>query len=415
MTSQSFRYQFRHYVIPGPDAEALAFSSGLIVLDTNVLLDVYRFAPDSRQQLLNVIEQLRERIWIPHQVGEEFYRNRIEVMTSIRRSYAELLRHVSAAKTDLTKSITEKVNQLSNRVLLQEEKDDLLQRLNEAFDPMVSAIETLQEKHQLAGSYAQDPILDRLKSLLEGRVGGPFTDNLDSHLEEAKRRIEEKEPPGFKDDDKDDAHGDYFVWRQALDRAKELKVSVLLLVTSDTKADWYHEVQGQKVSARTELAQEAFNEAGCQLIMMDTATFLRKSREYANVDVSAETIREAEGLPRLRESRRVWNKLQAQLNMLVAERAVTLNRSKAADARVAEFRSELDHVRAQVQSPRVSEMPESELNSQLNRLSQLEGALDAARAEAHERAEVLALVEVRMRDIAEELTQVERTFGSSPD
>ena len=56
------------------------FASGLIVLDTNVLLDLYRYHPETRQELLDVLDQLRERLWIPNQVMAEFWAGRESVI-----------------------------------------------------------------------------------------------------------------------------------------------------------------------------------------------------------------------------------------------------------------------------------------------------------------------------------------------
>jgi hypothetical protein len=40
-----FSCQFGHYIPPSPDAIKQAMVGGMIVLDTNVLLSAYRFAP----------------------------------------------------------------------------------------------------------------------------------------------------------------------------------------------------------------------------------------------------------------------------------------------------------------------------------------------------------------------------------
>src|ERR1700749_1109716 len=163
-----------HYVVPPSEVVALAFSSGLIVLDANVLLDLYKFAPDSRTELLSVIERFRDRIWIPHQVGEEFYRNRIKVMADIRAGYSVLLGHLRKMQPKIVDEISGRINQLDNQVLLRDEKAGLLRRLDSVLTPMLEAVEALAAKHKLAGSYADDPILKKLEALLQGRLGQPF-------------------------------------------------------------------------------------------------------------------------------------------------------------------------------------------------------------------------------------------------
>jgi len=322
-----FRDQFRHYTLPTREVEKLAFTAGLIVLDTNVLLNVYRFAPSSRDQLLAVIGQLRERIWIPHQVGLEFYRRRLKVMAEMRSSYGMLHEQVMKANEKLYQEVSQQINQLANRVLLHDEKTELLGLLESALTPLTQAIAALKDKHELEGSYADDPTLRKLEALLEGRIGDPFPDEeLEAEKIEARRRVDAEEPPGYRDAAKDEPHGDYFVWAQTLAEAKKIQCPVVLLVTDDKKDDWYQRVNGQPLGARPELAREAQAVAGCQLVLLDAGDFLKRSKEYVAADVSAETIREAEGLPRQRARQLEIERLQA-----AAEHADRVHRSARAE------------------------------------------------------------------------------------
>ncbi|WP_425588779.1 PIN-like domain-containing protein [Streptomyces thinghirensis] len=52
------------------------------MLDTNVLLNLYRSNESTRRDTLAALARLRERLWIPHQVLTEFWRN------ASRRPYA---------------------------------------------------------------------------------------------------------------------------------------------------------------------------------------------------------------------------------------------------------------------------------------------------------------------------------------
>ena len=347
VASLGFRDQFEHYLLPSQETEKLAFASGLIVLDTNVLLDVYRFASNSRAELLSVVDQLKDRIWIPHQVGEEFYRNRLDVMADLRAGYATLKTHVSKAKTELVSTLSERINQLDNRVLLRGEKDDLIQHLETALDPMFRAVDALEGSHGIAGNFADDPTLTKLEDLLNGRIGNPFTrEEFESHVKEANRRIAAKEPPGYLDAAKkgDHAYGDYFVWMQSLAQAKKLKVPVLLIVTGDTKEDWYRHVHRKWISARPELCREAYETAGCRLIMMDAARFLAKAPSYTQVQVSAETIQEAEEFPRTRQATQPTLDLMADALNLVVEETRLNAASEAIEQRIADMERDLREI-----------------------------------------------------------------------
>lgn len=60
----------------------------------------------------------------------------------------------------------------------------------------------------------RDPVLTALEPILEGHVRGPLdkTEH-ENALQEAKRRAEAKQPPGYKDLGKpgDDSAGDYLI------------------------------------------------------------------------------------------------------------------------------------------------------------------------------------------------------------
>src|SRR5438105_2793430 len=48
-------------------------TSGLIVLDTNVLLNLYRYHQQTRRELLDVLAKVGDHLWIPHHVMVEFW------------------------------------------------------------------------------------------------------------------------------------------------------------------------------------------------------------------------------------------------------------------------------------------------------------------------------------------------------
>ena len=60
--------------------------------DTNVLLHIYRYSPKTRERLFDILEKLQARIWIPHQVGYEFHKNRLNVISSQSNAYDKLVK-----------------------------------------------------------------------------------------------------------------------------------------------------------------------------------------------------------------------------------------------------------------------------------------------------------------------------------
>lgn len=286
----SFSQGFEHYLVPDDTAILTVIGSGLVTVDTNVLLDAYRFARTAREELLTVLEQLGDRLWIPHQVALEFHRNRIKVLSTYDIAY----RAVESAVTQAKSTISERIRGLANSVLLPEsERDLLLRTLAEGIAPVEAQLSELRTRHDATTSLTDDPVLARLQKLFADRVGAPLSaEDLDIERKEAERRVQEGVPPGFKDKSKEDAAGDYLVWCQILREAAVRQIP-LVFVTRDAKGDWTQALDSGPVVGRPELLEEAKKKSGVSAVILQTSAFLRYARSALDARVSDETLRQA--------------------------------------------------------------------------------------------------------------------------
>lgn len=290
--------RFGHYLPPTPEHTRAAITSGLVVTDTNVLLSTYRFAPAAREELLSAMEKLADRLWIPDQVALEFHRNRLTVIAGYDAAYQPVIEALDAHQAAVDEDISGKLKELANRVALSEdERDRLLSMVSSSLSEVRRSVVDFRAKHGLGDPLGSDPILERLQAIFEGKVGDPMDPAAYEKAQvEAKRRIDEKLPPGFRDS----KSGDYLVWSQTLAEVSKRGLGALLFVTSDVKDDWYQIVKGRTVAARPELTLEAYSEANARLVMLNTSSFLFHAREHLNAAVSAETIRQAANPPEAR-------------------------------------------------------------------------------------------------------------------
>ncbi|RAO37099.1 hypothetical protein ONO23_01289 [Micromonospora noduli] len=297
--TKGFSTAFTHFLLPSDETVRVALTSGLIVLDTNVLLSAYRFAAKAREELLSTLQGVADRVWVPYQVGLEFHRNRPAVMAERRGIYEALLNDIKPHQESIQSELEGKLLHLSNRAALTEdERDGLLTQLRQVFEPLRGSIVRLSNDHAPEGK-AEDTVLARLQQIVGDRIGDNFdkTNEADARAE-AERRAKDKIPPGFKDAAKPGGgYGDYYLWRQTLDEAKRRSITHLVLVTGDKKEDWYLRVRGETVSALPALTDELHRFCGAQLVLMDTQTLLVRAKQYLNADVSSETIRQAGQLP----------------------------------------------------------------------------------------------------------------------
>ncbi|RLK60440.1 PIN-like domain-containing protein [Actinokineospora cianjurensis] len=75
---------FEGYRSPTPEELRRVLTSGIVVPDTNLLLNLYRYTATARDTLLRALEKL-ETLWVPHQVLTEFWRNRETTDPSVVR------------------------------------------------------------------------------------------------------------------------------------------------------------------------------------------------------------------------------------------------------------------------------------------------------------------------------------------
>ncbi len=291
----AFSEQYSHFLMPKGSDIADAIKTGLVVFDANVLLSAYRFAPTARDQLFLAIERLADRAWIPHQVGLEFHRNRYEVIADYAAAYKAVLDAVTEHQKKVGPDLDQKVRFMSRRTgLTSSESDRLLSLVADSLPAITQAVEELRDQHGLTQSFSEDPVLERFQAVLDGKVGPPLSTQEEAQaITEAKRRVSEQIPPGYRDAKKVRPEGDYLVWLQTLKEAKSRNAKWLVFVTGDVKEDWFLREGNRTIAARPELTTEARSFANSGLILMETQTFLFHAKDHLSLSVSADTLQQA--------------------------------------------------------------------------------------------------------------------------
>ena len=284
------------------------WDKSLIVLDANILLSLYRLPPTAREELLRVLELLKQRVWIPHQVGLEFQRRRLGVISAQRKVTEATL----SSAHEMIQSIKEKVESLQiDKHGLDLKAKPLLDNIEKANGELIKAVEKVH-KTQLDITMV-DPIRDRLDQILAGKIGlAPRTQvELDALVQDGEVRYAEKIPPGYMDEDKaknpNETHfiydglkyiskfGDLIIWRQLIQYVKDEKLNHVMFVTADQKEDWWWREQGKTMGPRSELVRELRRDASVELFWMyPSALFMEHAKRYAAADVSEKAVAEIE-------------------------------------------------------------------------------------------------------------------------
>ena len=268
-------------------------TSGLVVLDTNTLLNLYRYHEKTRQDLIEIFTRIRDRLWVPHQVMFEFWQGRPSVISSRSREIENIITSLLNSSSDLERAI----RTWSNRIGLHHVKTaEIVNTIESAVSAVIEKIHELSadSAFELAEDTARDPIISMLSSILNGRVGHPLSaEELQNARKEAMRRFADHRPPGWKDRKKDNPEGNYVIWVQTLQEAKHRGVDVLL-VTGDVKDDWWRKEQGEAKGPLPELVHEMRAIARVRLFMLRPESLLVHAGVALGLDISQESIQDAQ-------------------------------------------------------------------------------------------------------------------------
>jgi hypothetical protein len=284
---------FPGYRRPSEDESADALRSALVVVDANVLLNLYRYNDSTRDDLLGLLRGVGDRLWVPHQVMREFWRNRLTVLAG-RAAAAD---QVLAALAKQQRAADDALHQWAKTTALADSvRDDLVRKVDALHRELVAAIGShTPPSPDSPGVPGREPVLDELEALLRGKVGAkPDDGRWKALVQEGKRRAAAKEPPGYLDAGKDDSSlpegsaGDYLVWAQAVQEAARRETD-LLFVTGDEKEDWWWRYRSEFLGPRVELVEEFAAASGRQLYMMRPVDLLRRASAL-KVEVRTESV-----------------------------------------------------------------------------------------------------------------------------
>lgn len=290
---------FDGYRTPTSSDYAHVLTSGLVVPDTNVLLNLYRYNPETRSDLISVLERLDTGLWVPHQVMVEFWKNREAALRDPMDMASKTAAAFDRQLSDTRGSFTRWAGRLA---LSHEKRDELLADVEDGFKRLrAKVLDFAHPKPDLPEHDTnEDPVLQQLEPLLEGRIGHPpDTDEAEQARSEGKRRLAEGIPPGFADREKGEeaALGDFLVWDQTVREAARRKIDVLL-VTGDVKEDWWRRERDEVRGPRPELADELRSRANSRLFMLRPESLLEHARSALQVMVRTESLQEVERVER---------------------------------------------------------------------------------------------------------------------
>lgn len=271
------RDKFKGYYKPKEDEENAAWQNALIVMDTNVVLDLYKYHANTTDEYLTALAKFSPQLWLPYQIALEFHRNRPTVRAASTKAHKDRIASLKSIQTTIQNS--EHKSRLESSAI----EKDLVARAGEA----IKARED-QLKRIIAETHVNsvDTLLERITSLFEGRVGDAPTAEQKTALEKVgSSRFDAEIPPGYEDRKKKppgQEYGDYILWQQIIDHAKAMKKDVIV-TTEDKKDDWWLKINSDTVvGPRPELIQEFRQETGQEIFFYSGPDFFGQLTKRAN-------------------------------------------------------------------------------------------------------------------------------------
>ncbi|MDS7966024.1 MULTISPECIES: PIN-like domain-containing protein [Acinetobacter] len=317
---------------------SILWERAIFIFDTNVLLNLYRYQASTRDALLEVIEKLAQRVWIPYHVGLEFQRNRLTVIAEQYNRFSKVKNIVEEAISTMEKEFEEL--QLRNRHT-HINPDKLIEETKKLASIFFNELNELEK--QSININSNDQIRVRLDTLFKDKIGLPPSNQkiIDDISKDGENRYKNSIPPGYKDSSKGDKNpdefsyggilykrkfGDLIIWKQIIKFVEENEHKNIIFITDDNKADWWWKVNSSSgpktIGVRPELKDELTRQGKVDNFhVYNTESFLRYANSHLGTQVTKETIEEIRDISH--DIRNVYDIKEGFVPMVrYAERAV---------------------------------------------------------------------------------------------
>lgn len=239
----------------------------IIVIDANVFLNLYYLKPESFKKIISLLSGYKSRLWLPHQVGLEIHKNRLNKIGEIKGKYMSVAKHMKEDNNSLNEivNIKEKLN-------LELDKEELTNYINLS-EGIIRKIESMS--FEFDEDINKDNILKQIITLFsEDKIGGPYTAKEQLNIiKDGEIRYKYLIPPGFKDKSKsDNIFGDLMLWNQMIDYAKINKKSIWF-ITDDDKKDWWLKENKKSIGLHPKLQSEFYLESNQHIWGMNSTDF----------------------------------------------------------------------------------------------------------------------------------------------
>lgn len=268
------------------------WESATFVFDTNALLSLFRDKKTTSDELIKIMTDLSERVWIPHQVACEFHKNKLGVVIQNSKIYSPIRSAVDAARKTAIDALGKVKQEFKHHPVMNGTEAETY--INKKFDEFIADIDKKEKESPTRDYY--NKVFEKLVSLLEGTTGEPYTqERMKEILSEGAERCSKQIPPGFvdyeekKNEEESRRLGDFIIWKQVIDFSLKNKKNIIF-ITDDVKDDWWRRVKGEMNGPRVELVKEFRDATASNFYMYTRYSFLKRAKDFLKLRISSKTI-----------------------------------------------------------------------------------------------------------------------------
>lgn len=284
---------FKEYYLPEEKEFREIWGKCLFVPDANVLLNLYEYSYKTCQEFIELLRKLENRVWIPHQVGLEFQRNRLRVIKNQLDITNRTKGLIQSLKETAEEEARKKLNIRHHPFL------DVQAYINMIIKELSTIEDKLEEEVKKHPDLSKtDFIRDEVTNIFNGKVGVPYDPPKIAEIyKKGEQRYANNIPPGYEDargaDKKEGRaiYGDLVLWLQLIDKAKE-EGKPIILIGDDNKEDWWWKAGGKTIGPRPELIEEMRREGGVGFWLYNSDRFSEYANVYLKTKINQQSIDE---------------------------------------------------------------------------------------------------------------------------
>lgn len=304
---------FKGYYKPSKQEFQDLWNKGIFVLDTSVILGLYRYPAQALDDFLQTLKQISTRLWLPHQIALEYQANRLTTIAEQVNKFAEVKKILRESKETLFGKLNDLQLRKRHSAI---NPDKFLQKVDTVFIDFENDLNNLCEKQPDTSD--EDKIREEIDALFKGRIGAPFTSTeLNDLYNAGKGRYERQQPPGYLDKEKSKTdnkfhfynglvlereYGDLIIWHQIIKEAKDRELKYLIFITDDEKEDWWWIHKGKIIGPRPELIEEICSQSSISAFYMyNSSRFLAYAQEFLGAKINQESINQVHEISQIRK------------------------------------------------------------------------------------------------------------------